>query len=284
MGTYWNVTWVAEADVTEIVRSALDSAFRLVIRQMSHWEITSDLSQFNRAPAATWHRLPREFFTVVSTACRIAQQSSGNLDPTLGEIVDAHGHGPALLPIGENPLTRCGWEKLRLDHQQRHAFQPGGLRLDLSAIAKGYAVDLACRYLNEAGIRHFLMEIGGELQGQGCKPDGSSWWVSLAHNSEDLPETLVALSGISIATSGNKFRDHLIDPRDGNTVRHELAAVSVIAKNCMEADAWATALYIAGSREGLRLAEKHRIAALFTAHAAGSWSETWSSPLQEMID
>jgi thiamine biosynthesis lipoprotein len=229
--------------------------------------------------------LSAEFFQVLSRAIEVAKISNGLLDPTLGEIVDLHGYGPSCSSHPEQVACareRAGWQKLMLDAKGR-AWQPGGLRLDLSSIAKGYAVDLAAERLMSLGVEHFLIEIGGELRGHGCKPDGEPWWVSLARPSSDLPETVVALCGLSVATSGDAFRRHLIDPRTSLSADGELAAVSAFAKKCMDADAWATALFIAGAEEGLKLAEQHKLPVLFTLRTESGHFERWSSSLDAML-
>ncbi|RYD46168.1 MAG: FAD:protein FMN transferase, partial [Verrucomicrobiaceae bacterium] len=144
-------------------------------------------------------------------------------------------------------------------------------------------VDLAAERLSSIGVEHFLIEIGGELRGRGCKPDGEPWWVSLDRPSDELPETVVALCELSVATSGDAFRRHLIDPRTSSPVDGELVAVSVFAKECMDADAWATALFIAGADEGLKLAEQQKLPALFTLRTENGHAERWSSALGAML-
>ena len=286
MGTFWSAKLQLPRGLNlEWVEAALKSSFGLVIRQMSHWDETSELCRFNRAEAGTWHELSPEFFHVLSRAVEVARASNGLLDPTLGEIVDLHGFGPSCSnDPGQVPAARerAGWQKLKLDAKGR-AWQPGGLRLDLSSIAKGYAVDLAAERLSALGVEHFLIEIGGELRGHGCKPDGEPWWVLFARPSGELQETVAALCGLSVATSGDAFRRHLIDPRTALSTDGALTSVSVFAKECIDADAWATALFIAGPEDGMNLAERHRLPALFTLRAGDGYSERWSSSLDAML-
>lgn len=287
MGTFWSARLQLPRGLNlEWAEAALTSSFGLVIRQMSHWDESSELCRFNRAEAGTWQELSPEFFRVLSRAVEIARLSEGLLDPTLGEIVDLHGYGPSCSSHPERvpaARERAGWRRLKLDAKGR-AYQPGRLRLDLSSIAKGYAVDLAAERLMSLGVEHFLIEIGGELRGQGCKPDGEPWWVSLAGPSDELPETVAALCGLSVATSGDAFRHHLIDPRTSFPADGELVAVSVFAKECMDADAWATALFIAGTERGIELAEQHKLPALFTLSTGTGHAEHWSSGLAAMLD
>jgi thiamine biosynthesis lipoprotein len=286
MGTFWSARLQLPRGLNlEWAEAALTSSFGLVIRQMSHWDETSELCRFNRATGGMWHELSPEFFHVLSHAVDVARVSNGLLDPTLGEIVDLHGFGPSGSSHPEQVSAareRMGWQKLKLDPKGR-AWQPGGLRLDLSSIAKGYAVDLAAERLSALGVEHFLIEIGGELRGHGCKPDGEPWWVSLARPSNELPETVAALCGLSIATSGDAFRRHLIDPRTALSADGGLTSVSVFAKECIDADAWATALFIAGPDEGMMLAEHLGLPALFTLRAGSGYSERWTPALDAMF-
>lgn len=289
MGTTWSVRGAAPAGV-EIARvqAALEDAFAFVIRQMSHWEPDSELGRFNRAPAGSWQAVSPECFHVLTRACEVAAASGGACDPTMGEVVAWHGCGPDFLATAatlEQAAARSGWEKLRLDPPARRVFQPGGLCLDLSSIAKGFAVDLAAARLAGEGVAHCLIEIGGELRGHGCKPDGSPWWVALEKPDAALPETLIALCGLSAATSGNALRRHLIDPRTAAPAANGLASVTVLAAECLDADAWATALFVAGPVEGPRLAARHRLAALFTVREPGQPPrECWTPALAAMME
>src|SRR5690606_21718525 len=102
--------------------------------------------------------------------------------------------------------ARCGWRQMLLEPEGRCAFQPGGLYVDLSAVAKGFGVDQAARYLLGRGVTDFLIEVGGELRGEGTKPDGTPWWVALERPPAmglEPTETIVALHGLSVATSGD---------------------------------------------------------------------------------
>jgi thiamine biosynthesis lipoprotein len=286
MGTFWSARLQLPRGLNlEWAEAALTSSFGLVIRQMSHWDEGSELCRFNHADSGTWHEISPEFFQVLSHAVDVARASNGLLDPTLGEIVDLHGFGPSCSSYPEQVAAareRAGWQKLKLDPKGR-AWQPGGLRLDLSSIAKGYAVDLAAERLSALGVEHFLIEVGGELRGHGCKPDGEPWWVSLARPSEDLPETIAALCGLSVATSGDAFRRHLIDPRTAQSAEGALTSVSVFARECLDADAWATALFIGGPDEGMTLAERHGMPVLFTLCEGNGYAERWSSSLEAML-
>ncbi len=305
MGTYWAAKWLAPADrPPEFWRAIIEGAFGEVIRQMSAWSDTSDLTRFNRAPAGSWQELPREFFTVLQRALEIARDSEGAYDPTVGEFVDLLGFGPSGAGGEIDPARldaargRLGWSRLMLDPENRRAFQPGGLSLDLSSIAKGFAVDLASERLIAAGVDNFLVEVGGEVRGRGCKPDGQPWWCwierpPLPPGQRPLPETVVALCDCALATSGDYRRQreyrgrrhtHLVDPRTGANEAGTLSSVSVLGPTCMDADGYATALFVLGIEAGMAWAEKRGLAALFVWHTPEGPAERWTSAWAAMLE
>jgi thiamine biosynthesis lipoprotein len=289
MGTTWQVRWVASEPLSDdVVRAVVQDELNLVVAQMSTWLAGSDLDRFNRAPAGTLHTLPEAFATVLGAAVWMADASGGAFNPAAGALVDLWGFGPGPrytdpgFELPERPAVQAAlactdWRRLRWDAASRRAQQPGGVRLDFSAIAKGHAVDRVAQRLDAPGVHSALVEVGGELRGQGFAPGGQPWWVDLEsppvrQAGPAVPTTRVALHGLSVATSGDYRRafthggahwPHTIDPRDGRPVSHGLASVSVLHGSCMWADAWSTALMVLGPEAGMALAVEHGIAALF---------------------
>ncbi len=301
MGTTWSVRLVASVTLPrEPVLRAIQGALDAVVDQMSTWEPQSDLARFNRAAPATWHVLPEAFFEVLACARDVARRSGGAFDPTAGALVDAWGFGPAArrgVPDDAGlmaALARAGWGRLELDPARRAAHQPGGLALDLSAIAKGFGVDRVARRLAALGLESHLVEVGGELRGGGVKPDGQPWWVQLEHPdaADDAPQVLLALHGLSVATSGDYRRwfehdgarySHTIDPRDGLPIRHGLACVTVIHPECMLADAWSTALGVLGPEAGPALADRLGLAARFLVRRDARFEERTSAAFDDLL-
>ncbi len=147
------------------------------------------------------------------------------------------------------------------------------------------------------GLRHFLVEVGGELRGQGCKPDGQPWWVVLERPGDeeagDDDEVLIALDGLAVATSGDYRRyfessaqrySHTLDPRSGWPIAHALASVSVIHAECMQADALSTALTVLGLEQGLAWAQQHGIAALFVTRKDGGFEQHVTPAFAAMLE
>ncbi|WP_293778636.1 FAD:protein FMN transferase [uncultured Oxalicibacterium sp.] len=311
MGTTWSVKLVTRAGQTlTAVRTAIEQQLALVIEQMSTWERESDLSRYNRAPAGSWHALPDAFFDVLDCALQVARESNGAYDPSAGMLVNLWGFGPTnrydepgFQPPSDEQVEQaralCGWQRLQLDRAEKRVQQPGGLTLDFSAIAKGYAVDLVVRTLTALRIENFLVEIGGELRGIGIRPDGQPWWVAIEQppaqtddHAATTDEHLLALYGCAVATSGDYRRSftrgttryaHTIDPRSGRPLQHHLASVTVIHRDCMLADAWSTALGVMGCEEGLACADKLGIAALFLSRENHALHAMTSTAMKAML-
>lgn len=302
MGTTWSVSAVLahgrdRGGIEAGIEAGICAVLGNVIAQMSNWSDTSDLSRFNRAAPDTWVTLPEDCFNVLQAALLVANDSGGAYDPSAGPLVDLWGFGPAgkrqTAPTPDDVACnrqRCGWQRIEADVPQRRARQPGGLSLDFCAIAKGFAVDAVSRYLDAQGVPHHLVEIGGELRGQGLKPDGMPWWVELESpvspvspvTGGQASRTLVALLGLSIATSGDYRRyfeqdgqryAHTIDPRTGYPAAHALASVTVIHRECMMADALSTALTVLGPEAGFIHAKRQGLAARFLVRTPDGFDE-----------
>lgn len=303
MGTTWSVNAVLppKADDAAIERGIQAQVDR-VVAQMSTYEPESDLSRFNRAPAGTWQALPPEFYRVLSYALSLAKDSGGAYDPTVGPLVNLWGFGPDKHPH-EAPdsaaiaaaRVRVGWQRIRLDDATHRAFQPGGVYVDLSSVAKGFGVDEVARYLDSQGVQAYLVEVGGELRAHGRKPDGTPWHVGIerpgaaagAVDSVDEVGRIVSLDDKAIATSGDyrhffesggRFYSHHIDPRTGYPVAHKVASVSILADDCMHADSLGTTLTVLGPEQGMAYAKRHGIAVLLVLYGDDGRFEERMSP------
>ncbi|KMM74011.1 thiamine biosynthesis protein ApbE [Xanthomonas sp. NCPPB 1128] len=294
MGTRWSARLLPpHGSDLHALRDAIQAQLDLVVAQMSTWDAQSDLSRYNRADAGSWHALPAALDTVLRCAVEVAQRSGGAFDPTLGAVLGLWGFGatagarrvPDTTAV-EQARAAGDWRRLSVDEQGRW-HQPGGLHLDLSAIAKGYGVDLAAAALRAQGVESALVEVGGDLYGYGRKPDGQSWRVLLEAAPEDdlrgvAPPRTLAIEGRAVATSGDRWQHfeqdgqrygHLLDPRSGRPIAATLAAVTVVAADAMRADAWATALSVLGVDAGLTCAERDGLAVRFLVRQEGAVHE-----------
>ena len=296
LGTAWCVrTATRPLAFPSRLQDAIERRLAGIVRQMSQWEPGSDLSRFNRAPAGAWATLPEDFATVVEVALDVAARSGGAFDPTHGRISALLGFGAAPAADAPSPAaldeawTRGGWRRLEFDRAHRRLRQPGGLWLDLSGIAKGFAVDAVGEVLRAHGVDDVLVEIGGELLGRGLKPDLQPWWVDV----EDppgcaAPRLRIALHEMAVATSGDYVRGaHTLDPRTGRPLGPSVASVTVLHGHAMLADAWATALLVEASRAsplpGKGLAERENLAARLVLRTADSFEERLSPALSAML-
>lgn len=272
MGTSWSASWCAPPGLREdIVRAEFESGFAAMIASMSPWEPSSLISQYNRLPPGGHIATDAAFAEVMIMALDIAHATGGAFDPCLGGEVMRLGFGPAGIGAGKEGRAAGAeiWDQLLEDDGS--LYQPGGVTLDVSAIAKGYAVDQMAMALEWLGVNQYLVEIGGEFVARGVKPDRSPWWVDLENPCPGEAPWRVALVGQALATSGD-YRQQSV--RDGQILSHivpslarsctfgDLASVTVIHENCALADAWATAIFAAGDAPGLELASAHGLKVL----------------------
>lgn len=264
------------------VAAAVRSVLERIEGRMSHYRPESELSRFNRARTTEPRPMSPETLGVVAEALAVSRASGGAFDVTVGPLVDAWGFGPggrALAAPDRLVLAelraRVGAGLLEPD------LAAGTLRkrrpdivVDLSAIAKGYAVDAVSALLDEIGFEDHLVEIGGELRGAGTNEEGAPWRVAIERPVPGVPaaQRIVPLTNAAVATAGDyrNFYDlegarvsHTVDPRTGRPVAHGLLSVSVIAERCALADARSTALNVLGPEEGYALAVEQEWAALF---------------------
>ena len=275
MGTTWRLGCVVRRGAPPLA-PIVEAALAGVIASMSQWEPASALSRFNAAPVGSWHALPADLSYVLDTGLRIGRTTGGAFDVASGALADLWGFGPPGPRMSLPSEAEVATARVR---SGGHAIERAGTRtrrtaevaLDLSGIAKGYAVDALAAALRAHGFSDFLAEIGGEFVGVGIKPDGTPWWVDLENPPGiALPPLRVAAHGLAIATSGDYRRfiahegkrlGHTLDPRNGRPVTNGVVSVSVLASDCMSADAWATALTVLGPAEGIALAAREGLAA-----------------------
>ena len=282
MGTRWSASIDADTTVNlTALRQGLAAAVEQVDEQMSPWKPDSALMRLNQAPVDAWVDLPAEILDVLECALDVQHQSAGAFDPCVGALVDAWGFG-AVREAPDAQAIRAARQStplavhgcLELDRPAGRARKSAALKIDLCGIAKGYAVDRMARVLQQHGVRHALVALDGELRAMGGQASGAPWAVAL-----ESPEAgrraahgVIELEDLSVATSGDYRRyievgdarlAHTMDARRCAPVNNAVASVTVLAPNCMRADAWATALLVAGPVEGLVMAQRVGIEVLF---------------------
>ncbi|MFO7579729.1 MAG: FAD:protein FMN transferase [Nitrosomonas halophila] len=280
----------------EQAQKQIDSILDTINRTMSTYDQQSELSRLNQATATDWIPISDTLFTVLQAALTIGEQSEGRFDITVGPLVNLWGFGPEFRPE-EIPAAdaiaairqRTGQAMLELD-QEIPAVRKAhpNIYIDLSAIAKGYAVDQIAALFDSQGIDHYLVDIGGEIRARGTNAQNNSWQVGIEkplQHGRSLHRVL-PLKNTALATSGdyrNFFEldgrrySHLIDPTTGWPVENGATSVTVLAESVMLADAWATALLVSGHARGLRIAEQQGLAVLYLVNQNGALMEYTSS-------
>lgn len=292
MGTRYSALFFAPAGVDEAaLNRRLFAAVDEVDRQMTTWKPDSDLNRLNATPVGEWVTVPAELLHVLDCALQISRQSGGAFDIGVGELVDAWGFGPAgaapdaaqitMLRSRQRTLATAA---LEIDAAQGRVSKHAAIRLDLSGIAKGFGVDELARCLDSLGIENYLVGIDGEMRARGMKPEEEPWAVAVEKPLRGIRDVMgvLELTDMAIATSGDyrhffevggQHVAHTMHPASGAPVRNRLAAVTVLALDCMRADAWATALLVAGETEGPRLAQAQGLQALFVVREAEGFRE-----------
>lgn len=289
MGTSWSAHLVGPpAHCLPVIEDVLAR----IIDQMSNWEAQSAISRFNRAPVGEWMTLPPDMLSVLRAGLEMARLSDGAFDPAIGHLVDQWGFGPASLPRPAPLLDRSPWQAIALEGEK--ARRLADVALDFSGIAKGFAVDAVAAALRAMGVANFLIEIGGELRGEGVKPDMQPWWVDVEPPPGlAIPLLRIALCGLSVATSGDyrRFRmdgearlSHSIDPVRGTPIAAGVASVTVLHDSAMWADAWATAITVLGPEPGMALATRHALPARLVLRTHDGAQEYMTPALAAMLE
>lgn len=282
MGTRYSAVFYAAPGVDEAeIGRELFAAVDAVDRQMSTWKPDSDLNRLNAAPLQDWVTVPAALLRVLEAALQIGRQSGGAFDIGVGDLVNAWGFGPAgvapdaqSIAVLRKAIRIPATAALEIDAAGCRVRKRAAITLDLSGIAKGFGVDELARCLDRLGVDNYLVGIDGEMRARGAKPDGEPWAVAVEKPLRDVRDVLgvLELADMAVATSGDyrhffaiggQHVAHTMHPAIAAPLRNRLAAVTVLAPDCMRADAWATALLVAGEAAGPRLAAAQGLQALF---------------------
>lgn len=282
MGTTYHIRYQGSAatPAPEALQQRVDARLQAINRSMSTYQADSTISAFNQAPPGTQVPIDTDFAQVLALSQQVHQASNGAFDPGVGSLVNLWGFG---WPKPTQPLTqpptpaaiaaaRGHFGQLPAP-QDGHLHKPAPMRLDFSAIAKGYGVDAVAEVLREQGVQNYMVEIGGEVATRGQGPQGERWRIGIEAPGTAPGEKTVLLrlhlGEAALATSGN-YRNfveiggirytHIIDPATGYPVREPPLSVSVLAPSAAWADAWATAFMVLDEEQGLALAEKQGLA------------------------
>lgn len=268
---------------------------------MSTYKVDSELNQFNRAPLEEWVVLSEELFEVFNLSQAVAKASNGAFDITLGNLVNLWNFGPEVRPeaIPETSLLKerlaaSGYQYLELDNENQAARRLRNSYIDLSGVAKGYAVDKVAQWLTQQGVSNFLVNVSGEVIVAGQRAPEQAWriGVEVPDGSQQKAHHILELTDESVATSGDyrnyyevdgRRMSHTLDPKTGWPVNHQLTSVTVIHPSNAVADAWATAFMVLGTEASLNLANQENIKVLLISKEDEAWKTRLSTSMQQAI-
>ncbi|MBL4875437.1 MAG: FAD:protein FMN transferase [Cohaesibacteraceae bacterium] len=281
MGTRYSAVFYSSRSLDiEELSTQLQAAVNEVDDQMSPWKQQSALVRLNQTPVGTNLKVPEHFGKVLARAQYIGSASNGAFNMAVGEAINAWGFGPHRkrphpdkIRVAKKACFLTGAAVL-FDPVASVARRVSDVQIDLCGIAKGYGVDRLCEVLEAESIEDYLVAIDGEMRSSGQKPNGLSWIIGVEEPDPGARKIahMIELNDLAIASSGNYrhqvvqqgfVSSHTMDPSTGSPVRNNLNAVTVVADDCMSADAWATALLVMGEIDGPRFAETHGLSALF---------------------
>ncbi|MGJ8690060.1 MAG: FAD:protein FMN transferase [Gammaproteobacteria bacterium] len=292
MGTSYSIKLVDEtesADITALVQEVSALLTKLDREVMSTYSDTSELTALNMAETGVALKLSPEMTEVLALALEINRQTSGAFDVTVGPLVNRWGFGPTARQADRVPqqdeidkfLTRVGSHFITLDTNNRTLRKNAQVYIDLSGIAKGYAVDRVAELFDSKGYASYFIEVGGELRIKGLKPGQQTWVPAIEKPVDTAPQVhnIFYANGESISVAGSgDYRNyfdldgvhysHEIDPVTGKPVTHNLASVYVITESAARADALATAFMVMGAEAGFALAQSLDLAVYFITKRA----------------
>ena len=268
-GTIYKITYQHDDDLQEDIKQALME----VDNSLSPYNPNSIITRINHNEDTT---LNTHFTHVYGLAQQISAETEGAFDITVAPLVNAWGFGfKHSIDIAPNVIDSLrqfvGYQKTRMEGG-KIVKDDERLMLDCSAIAKGYGVDVVARTLDQKGVKHYMVDIGGEVVLKGKSPRMKDWRIGINKPIEDSLsvnqelQTILEISDIGMATSGNYrkfyYKDgkryaHTIDPRLGTPVQHNILSATVLAKDCTTADAYATAFMVMGLEKALDFCQKH---------------------------
>jgi len=301
MGTTYNVKFVSVDGVNRMkLKQQIEQSLIDINLLMSTYIQDSELSRFNQWNSIKPFPMSAKTLKVLNEAKRLSDMSEGLLDVTVGPLVNLWGFGPKSQPVKVPTealinMTRqlVGIDKLTIGPSSVSKAEPA-LYVDLSTIAKGYAVDQLAELLDTHEITNYLVEIGGEMRLSGVKASGTPWKIAI-----EKPETeqrsvqkIISIGTNAVATSGD-YRNyyetdgvrysHLINPNTGYPISHNLVSVTVIHPSSMTADGLATALNIMGKEKALALAETFNIAVLLITKEKDGFTEYTSTKFEQLV-
>ena len=299
-GTTYHISWRSK-DKTNY-HAGIDSLLKEIDSSLSTYVPSSVISRINNNDSTV--HADKYFAEVFEKAIEISQKTEGHFDVTVGPVINAWGFGFSKRANIDSAtinslLQFVGYSMVRLEDQKVVKAKPQ-VMIDFNAIAQGYSVDLLASYLENKGVENYLVELGGEVKAKGRKNNQEYWKVGIDQPNETATEerplkAIINLKDKALATSGNyrkfyiengKKYAHIIDPKTGYPAKHNLLSATVIADDCMTADAYATAFMVMGlekSKEFLLQNKELGLEAYFIYEENGAWQTYSSEALKQWL-
>jgi len=303
MGTTYSIKIVNSYSslLKENFQMKIDSLLYKVNMQMSTYIKDSEISLFNSFADTNWFSVSGELAQLIHYANEVAANTNYTYDITIGPVVNLWGFGPNTnsveIPSDERILQTkklTGIDKIIVDTASSKIKKTKpDIYCDLSSIAKGYGVDKVGLMLEEHGFNDYMVEIGGEVRTKGRNSKNGNWKIGISSPNSNGLQKVVSISGVSVATSGdylNYFENegvrysHLIDPRIGKPITHNLASVTVIADECSTADAFATAINVLGPDDGYKFALENKLPIFMIVRKKNNFVEKMTPQFEKFIE
>lgn len=284
-GTTYNLSFELPANATtpvSAIEKAVADELARIDKVLSNYRDDSAIEQFNARQTTEVLPTESELVALVEAARKVSSASNGCYDLTIKPLFDLWGFkkdefSPPTTEALVQTLASIGMNKLETIDATHLRKQIPELRIDISSIGQSYSVDRIAKILEQYGVHNYLVEIGGELLAKGKKPDGAPWRIAIEKPLPDerkLQKIANFDSGAPVAliTSGTyrhffdsngKRYSHILDARSGKPVEHNTVSVTIFHENPTIAGAWGTALLCLGSKDGVKVADDHKLAALF---------------------
>lgn len=301
-GTTWHVSvWSNSTIDTNDLQEKIEAEFQRIDKMLSNYRPDSVIEQFNRNQNHLAIEVGEEIVNLVNIARQVSQATDGCYDLTVRPLFDLWGfskdvfNAPSETDI-QNVIKKIGLNYLVSPTQTTLLKKQPELSVDLSSIAQGYSVSRIAKVVENAGITNYLVEIGGEMQTRGHKPDDSFWRIAIerplpgdraVHKVIDIKQD----DSIAIMTSGTyrhyfdeqgQRYSHILDARTGKPVTHSTLSVTVLHDDPTQADAWSTALLCLGESDAIRVSNEHGVAAFIVTEEKGALIESSSNAWNTM--
>jgi len=301
-GTTYHISfWTQQPIPLERVRNDLNKTLAEIDKALSTYRADSYISQFNHSTSINWQPASADFIQLVEIAKDINRKTQGCYDPTIGPLFDLWGfnnnvlHVPSAAQIAAIKAD-LGMDKIQIDAAGKRIRKIlPAIQLDLSSMGEGYTIGKLSEVLESKGITNYLLEFGGDMKIRGHKPKGKKWRIAIekpvASKDGRKPYLIVTINNepaLTLDTSGTyqhyfddngKEYSHILDPRTGSPVTHDLVSASVFGTDPRVSDAWATALLCLGPKQGAQIAQQEKLEVLFIENKKGKLLNSKSEAL-----